>query len=290
MQWGAHTLVATGVATVALGEVSRLALSLAMPIPNLLDFVGGILSAQMGSVLPDFIDFTFFHAGIRHRNRATHGIPSLLIPFFMVILGYGIFLLYLPAFSWIVGGISLGLPLGWISHLCLDALTPHGIPLPSGQFSWDWANYDSPAGNRVLKVVGGSCIFAGLLTLLDPIYPLFLPLLGALWASRWRADRVRESDLCLKVLTSENVEVVATLTAIGMIHNRRGDTGRAIAYRNAARSIRHLRWSLKENYTRTPLREIPCVGPKIAGVIEDLLVHGHSKYLAFLRGAPTVGF
>ncbi len=247
----------------------------------------------MGSVLPDLIDFTFLRAGARHRNRGTHGIPSLIIPLLIVMLGYGLFLVYLPAFLCVVGGMALGFPIGWVLHLLLDALTPCGIPLPSGQFSWDWANYDSPAGNRVLEVVGAICIVAGFLTFLDPVLPLFLPLLGSLWASRWRSDRVRESDVCLKVMTTENAEVVATLTAIAVIFQRRrrpDDKGRAIAYRNAARSIRGLRWSLRADHTRKSLEEIAYVGPKIAGVIKDVVERGHSNYLEFLKGAPTVEY
>ncbi len=286
MQWGAHTLVATGVATVALGELSRLVLAGATPITIFLFFVGGVLSTQLGSVLPDLIDFASSRAGARHRNRGTHGIPSVIIPLSLGVLGYSLFLFYLPAFVWITGGMALGWPIGWATHLLLDALTPHGIPLPAGQFSWDWAPYDSPAGNRVLKVVGGLCVLAGLLTLLDPVIPLFLPLLAALWASRWRSDRVRDSDVCLKTLTTDNVEVVATLTAISIIFRRRqlpGDNGRAIAYRNAARSIRNLRWSLKADYTRTLLEKIEFVGVHIAGVIKDVVEHGHSKYLDSLQ-------
>ncbi len=288
MQWGAHALSATGVATIALGEVSRLVLPPEMPITAFLFFVGGVLSAQIGSVLPDLIDFAFSRTGARHRNRGTHGIPSLIIPFFTIIIGYSLFLVYLPAFLLIMGGMTIGLPFGWCSHLLLDALTPYGIPLLSRQFSWDWANYDSPAGNRVLKVVGGICTIAGFLIFMDPVYPLFLPLIAALWASRWRSDRIRENDLCVKTLTTDNAEVVATLTAISIIFGRRRDHRRAIAYRNAARSIRGLRWSLKDHYARTPLRDIPFVGPKIAGVIEELLVNGHSQYLSFLQGTESL--
>ncbi len=290
MKWGAHSLIAAGMAVIALGEVSRLVLSPASLITLFLFFVGGILSAQLGAVLPDLIDFTFSRTGAHHRNSLTHGIPSLVIPLLLATVTYSLLFMIFPLYLILAGGIMVGLPTGWITHLVLDALTPHGIPLPSGQFTWDWANYDSPAGNRVLKIVGIIWILAGFLTILDPVVPLFIPLVGALWASRWRSDRVKESDIYVKVLTTENAEVVAVLTAIGMIHKRRGDAGRAIAYRNAASSIRNLRWSLKENYARTPLRNIPFVGPKIAGVIEDLLVHGHSNYLEFLRGAPTIRY
>ncbi len=289
MQWGAHVVVALGATSIALGEVSRLALCGATSITGGLFFAGGIVSAHVGAVLPDIIDFTFARAGARHRNRVTHGLPSLIIPFFIVILGYCLFHACLPACLLTAGGIAIGLPLGWVSHLLLDALTPHGIPLPSGQFSWNWAPYDSPAGNCVLKVVGGIYVVTGFLLGIDPVYPLFFPLLGALWACRWRSDRVRESDTCVQVLTKENAEVVATLTAIAAIHERMQDQGRAIAYRNAARTFRDLRWSVKKNYTRIHLEDLPFVGNKIAGVVRNLLLHGHSDYLQWLGRTEKAG-
>ncbi len=176
MQWGAHVTLATGLITIALGEASRLAPSPALSIACGLLFVSGILSAQLGAILPDLIDFAFARVGLKHRNRATHGVSSLLIPFFLVVFMWGLFIICWPLISVVIWGIALGLPTGWGSHLLLDALNPSGIPLSSKTFTWDWAPYDSPAGNRVLKKVGGICLLAGTLTLVDPVYPLFLPL------------------------------------------------------------------------------------------------------------------
>ncbi len=106
--------------------------------------------------------------------------------------------------------------------------------------------------------------------------------------ARWKADRVQKTDACRLALARENAEVVATLTAISVIFQRRGDQGRSLAYQRAARTIKDLREPVCKRRAGGTLKEIPFVGPKIAGVIEDLLQNGHSQYLEFLRDAPTL--
>jgi membrane-bound metal-dependent hydrolase YbcI (DUF457 family) len=216
MKWGAHVTIAAGMAAIALGEVTRLASSRATPITIFLVFVGGVLAAQLGAILPDVIDFIVRGAGVKHRNIATHGLLSAIIPVIVSLALFWVIFVYVPAFSCINCGIAMGSGIGWISHLLLDALTPAGIPLRGKQSTWRWASYDSPSANRVLKVFGGTCLLTGILTFLDPVYPLFVPLLVALWMARWKADRVQKTDACLLALTKENAEVVATLTAIGV--------------------------------------------------------------------------
>jgi len=288
MKWRAHAMVAGGTAAIIEGELVRLVPFHATLLVTALVFGGGILAAQLCAILPDVIDFALKGAGASHRNGGTHGLPSLAIP---IGLGGGVLWIIssrVPSLVLAVLTIPVGFVIGWTTHLLLDALTPAGIPVRGKPFTWHWAPYDSPAANQVLRVFGGICLVSGTFSLVDPVYPLFLPLLAALWASRWTADRVRTSDECGRALNEENAEVVATLTAIEVIFQRRGDIPRALAYRRAARVIRDLREPIRTRATWGPLHKIPFVGPKIAGVIEDLLRNGHSQYLAFLQGSPAI--
>ena len=193
MKWGAHVSVALGVVAILSGELLRSLPVPATPLALALVFVGGMLAAGLSAVLPDVVDFVLKMFHVPHRNWGTHGLPSTFLPVLSSIGAWWVLVVRFEVPELVVLPVTLGHFLGWGTHLLLDALTPNGIPVGGRKRSWHWANYDSPAANRVLKVAGGTCLLAGVFVFVDPVYPLFFPLLVLLWASRWTGDRVKAS-------------------------------------------------------------------------------------------------
>jgi hypothetical protein len=181
-----------------------------------------------------------------------------------------------------ITSIAIGAFIGWGFHLLLDALTPAGIPLPSGQFSWNWAPYNSPSGNRVLALYGSWLVVVSPTVLFSPLCPPFLVLCGTIWVVRWHSGRVAEQDVYWHVTNSKNADIVRDLTAIGVCYERRGEREKAWAYRRAANSIRSLRDTLAIQSTKGSLTSIHGVGRGIAKVIYDTIRAGHCEFLEFL--------
>jgi membrane-bound metal-dependent hydrolase YbcI (DUF457 family) len=247
-------------------------------------FLAGVAISAVLAVVPDVIDAFLLRFRVAHRNAATHGLPSLWLPA-SAILVIGLLLLPAPQYVTLFAFccIIVGTMIGWGTHLLLDALTTSGIPLPSGHFSWKWAPYNSQTGNRVLCIFGAWLGMASVTVFAGPLYPPIAVLAAIAWAGRWHSARVSGQDECLAVANEDNAEIVATLTAIAVCFERRGEPAKSFAYRRAARSIRALRGPIHAETPKASLTTIYGVGNRIAAVIRNTLREGHCEYLEQLR-------
>ncbi|GAB4327291.1 MAG: hypothetical protein Kow0069_34110 [Promethearchaeota archaeon] len=121
-----------------------------------LEFSFALLVAALVSSLPDWIDFHLL-SGLGHRNRFTHGLPSLAFPGVLFV-----------ATSLILGASGLGLATGlsiwcgWVTHLLLDATTHSGLPFRGRRISLHLSSYDDPLANFSACIVGALLLLVGI--------------------------------------------------------------------------------------------------------------------------------
>ncbi len=116
-----------------------------------------LMVAFFVSSLPDWLDFKVLKL-VGHRNRFTHGLPSLAIPGAL-----SFFLLFVLKFSLLAWGLFVGVWTSWVMHLLLDALTYSGLPVGNRSYSFRWTRYDDPGKNLLLSLGGCALILIGLL-------------------------------------------------------------------------------------------------------------------------------
>lgn len=106
-------------------QTGAIVLGLALQLP-----AAGIAAASAGAILPDLADqkIAALAPGRRQRQKIFNKIHRGATHWFGWWLGLFLAVLYFPLQP-LASEIAAGLAFGGLSHVALDMLTPHGVPL-----------------------------------------------------------------------------------------------------------------------------------------------------------------